>query len=144
MSGDGGGITGLRQHYQSLLVFRERGIDAVSIDGAGDWVVRPINTEIQVVAHAAVDSVPGLGVMAVAKDGIYLIRGGFRGGAGFGSMSWGSSAVLHRVTERSPQSVFSLPVAPSRWRPETQAPISQTIQTIPGAPGDGWRWGIFD
>lgn len=101
LSGDGGGITGLRQHYQSLLVFRERGIDAVSIDGAGDWVVRPINTEIQVVAHAAVDSVPGLGVMAVAKDGIYLIRGGFEGGAVFETV-WMTEALVDewsRVTQ---------------------------------------------
>jgi len=83
LSGDGGGITALRQHYQSLLVFREQGVDALSIDGAGDWVVRPINMEMQVVAHDAVASVPGLGVMAVAKDGIYLVSGGFEGGAVF-------------------------------------------------------------
>ena len=101
LSGEGGGVTALRSHYKSLLVFRERGVDALSLDTNGSWVVRPINTEIQVVAHNAIDSVPGLGLMAVAKDGIYLIRGGFEGGSVF-EIQWMTANLVDewsRVTQ---------------------------------------------
>ena len=101
LSGDGGGVTGLRAHYRTLLVFRERGVDTLTQDQSGAWVVQAISSEIQVVSHAAVDNVPGLGVMVAARSGIYLLSGGFEGGSVF-EIQWASADLVDewsRVTQ---------------------------------------------
>jgi len=81
LSGESGPITGLRTFYGMLLVFREAGIDAVVQNGAGGWDVNPVHSGLRCVAPMTADDVPDLGLVFAADDGIYVLTGGFEGGA---------------------------------------------------------------
>ena len=67
-----GGITGLHPYFNFLLVFRERGIDAIMGDYPNFNVV-PISTEVGTRAINTVTNVPGVGIMFLASDGVYAI-----------------------------------------------------------------------
>lgn len=76
----GGAITALHSHYNLLLVFRERSVEAVT-GSYPNFVTGNVINNIGCVGPNATVSVPGLGVMFIAKDGIYLVSGGFEGGS---------------------------------------------------------------
>tara|TARA_R100000655_G_scaffold1491_1_gene5684 strand:- start:836 stop:2980 length:2145 start_codon:yes stop_codon:yes gene_type:complete len=67
-----GGITGLHPYFNFLLVFRERGIDAIMGDYPNFTAV-PISTEVGTRAINTVTNVPGVGLMFLASDGIYAL-----------------------------------------------------------------------
>ena len=67
-----GGITGFHSYFNFLLVFRERGIDAIMGDYPNFTAV-PISTEVGTRAINTVTNVPGIGIMFLASDGIYAI-----------------------------------------------------------------------
>tara|TARA_R100000773_G_C4221230_1_gene120286 strand:- start:4967 stop:7111 length:2145 start_codon:yes stop_codon:yes gene_type:complete len=67
-----GGITGLHPYFNFLLVFRERGIDAIMGDYPNFTAV-PISTEVGTRATNTVTNVPGVGLMFLASDGIYAL-----------------------------------------------------------------------
>tara|TARA_R110002020_G_scaffold112738_1_gene259293 strand:- start:6998 stop:9091 length:2094 start_codon:yes stop_codon:yes gene_type:complete len=67
-----GGITGLHPYFNFLLVFRERGIDAIMGDYPNFTAV-PISTEVGTRAINTVTNVPGVGLMFLASDGIYAV-----------------------------------------------------------------------
>lgn len=79
---DGGHITALYPYYDVLLVFRERSIDAVFTNAAGDgFTCTTIRKDIGTTATNTIKLIPGYGVMFLNKDGFWLIKGGLRGGA---------------------------------------------------------------
>lgn len=79
---DGGHITALYPYYDVLLVFRERSIDAVFTNAAGDgFTCTTIKKDCGTTATNSIKLIPGVGVMFLNKDGFFLIKGGMRGGA---------------------------------------------------------------
>lgn len=81
LSAEGGAITALYGNYTTLLVFRENGIDVVSGDYTNGFQVSTISNGITCRAPHSVKSIPGLGVVFLALDGVYVITGGLEGGA---------------------------------------------------------------
>lgn len=81
LQANAGGVTGLFSLYTSLVVLRENGIDVVEGDFSNGFVATTITNQIACRSALAIDSVPGLGVMVLAQDGIYLLKGGLVGGA---------------------------------------------------------------
>jgi len=79
---DGGHITAVVPYYDVLLVFREKAIDAVFTNANGDgFTCTTVNQSIGTIATNTIRLVPGVGVMFLNFDGVYLITGGLRGGA---------------------------------------------------------------
>jgi len=79
---DGGHITALVPYYDVLLVFREKAIDAVFTNAAGDgFTCTTVNQSIGTIATNTIRLVPGVGILFLNLDGVYLITGGLRGGA---------------------------------------------------------------
>lgn len=81
LSSIGGGITALFSNYTSLLVFRENGIDVVQGDYTAGFTVTTISNSVTCKAPHSIKTVPGLGVVFLATDGVYAITGGLVGGA---------------------------------------------------------------
>ncbi len=77
----GGGVTALFNNYASLLVFRENGIDVVQGDYSAGFTVSTISSNIVCKSPKSIQAVPGLGVVFLAQDGVYVITGGLQGGA---------------------------------------------------------------
>ena len=69
-----GGITGLHPYFNFLLVFRERGIEAIS----GQWpnfALNNISSNTGTRAINTITTVPGVGVVFLADDGVHAISG---------------------------------------------------------------------
>lgn len=81
LSAENGGITALFGNYNTLLVFREKGIDVVQGDYVNGFTATTLTTNVTCKAPHSVQSVPGLGVVFLAEDGVYAIVGGLTGGA---------------------------------------------------------------
>ncbi len=81
LSAQGGGITALFANYNTLLVFRENGIDVVQGDYASGFTATTLSEGVTCRAPHSIVSVPGLGVVFLAKDGVYAVVGGLSGGA---------------------------------------------------------------
>jgi hypothetical protein len=77
----GGGIVKLHTFYDHLLVFRQRAIDAVRYTAEGGFVLTPLVEGIGTEAGQTVTTVPGLGVLFLGYDGVYLVAGSMIGGA---------------------------------------------------------------
>ncbi len=79
---EGGHITALYPYYDVLLVFRERSIDAVFVNAAGDgFTCTTVKKDCGTTAINSIKLIPGYGVMFINKDGFWMIKGGMRGGA---------------------------------------------------------------
>ena len=81
LSGAGGAITALYANYTTLLVFRERSIDVVQGDYTNGFTVTPLTASVTCKAPHSLATVPGLGVVFLATDGVYAVLGGLQGGA---------------------------------------------------------------
>ena len=77
----GGAVSGLYAYYNMLLVFRERGIDVVVGDFITGFQISTLRQNISPRAPNTVATIPELGVVFLAEDGIYLLSGGVQGGA---------------------------------------------------------------
>jgi hypothetical protein len=77
----GGAVTGLYAYYNMLLVFRERGIDVVTGDYANGFQIATLRQNISPRAPNTIATIPALGVIFLAEDGLYLLSGGVQGGA---------------------------------------------------------------
>lgn len=72
----GGAITGIFAFFDVLLVFRERAIDIVMSNDEGTaFTMTTLDPEVGTTAINTVSLVPGLGVLFMAYDGVYLISG---------------------------------------------------------------------
>jgi hypothetical protein len=79
----GGAITGLFAYFDTLLVFRERAIDIVlSNDEGTGFTMTTLDPEVGTTAINTVALVPGLGVVFLSYDGVYLISGATGGVVG--------------------------------------------------------------
>jgi len=76
----GGNITGLHPYRGELLVFREQGISAVVVDGAGGFAFPEISTAIGTEATNTITTVPGHGVLFLGAYLVYRLTGSFQGG----------------------------------------------------------------
>ena len=81
LSAQGGGITALFGNYNTLLVFRENGIDIVQGDYAAGFTATTLAKGVTCRAPHSIQSVPGLGVVFLASDGVHAVVGGLTGGA---------------------------------------------------------------
>jgi hypothetical protein len=81
LSGQGGGITAIFGNYTSLLVFRESAIDVVTGDAINGFQATTISNSTTCRSPKSIRSIPGLGVVFLAQDGVYAITGGLTGGA---------------------------------------------------------------
>ena len=81
LSAENGAITALWNNYNTLLVFRERGIDVVQGDFASGFQATTLVSNVTCKAPHSIQSVPGLGVVFLATDGVYALVGGLTGGA---------------------------------------------------------------
>ena len=73
---DAGDITGLVPYYGVLLVFRERGIDAVVPDQAGIlYRVSVVSRDVGTTATNTLTLVPGVGVFFLTADGPRVVSG---------------------------------------------------------------------
>lgn len=82
LDGRGGEVTGLYAYNNNLIVFRSAGIDVLT--GAyPSFTVQTVTSQVACRAPNSIDSVPGIGVVFLAEDGVYVLRGGLDGGAQF-------------------------------------------------------------
>jgi len=89
---EGGEVTGLVAYQASLLVFRERSIEVVSPtdDSPAPYRVSVLHPALGTNATNTITAVPGVGIMFLARDGIYAISG---------SLSGGSQPTVQRVSD---------------------------------------------
>lgn len=82
VGGAGGAVRGLAAHYGVLLVMRERSIDYVVGDPDNGFQLATLIDGVGSSAVLTVAAVPPLGgLLFLAADGVYLVRGGTTGGA---------------------------------------------------------------
>ena len=77
----GGAITGLYSYYDMLLVFREGCIDVVQGDYISGFRVTTLRQGITCRSPNTIATIPDVGVIFLAEDGIYILRGSMVGGS---------------------------------------------------------------
>ena len=77
----GGAITGLQAYYNNLIVFRQRSIDIIRVGNGGMYQVSQLTPEVGTTAINTAKIVPGIGLMFLGYDGVYVISGGLDGGS---------------------------------------------------------------
>lgn len=107
LDGRGGEVTGLYAYNNNLIVFRAAGIDVLT--GAyPSFTVQTVTSQVACRAPNSIDSVPGVGVVFLAEDGVYALQGGLDGGSQFRvvSLGVGIRKELQRMTlECAPRAV---------------------------------------
>ena len=93
-----GGITGLYSYTNFLVVLRERGVDMVRGDPVNGFSIVPLTQSLGSRAVHTLATIPGLGVVFLAADGIYLIDGSFDAGGELGIKKLTDS--IQRVMDR--------------------------------------------
>ena len=81
LSARGGSVTALFANYNTLLVFRERGVDIVQGNYRDGFTATTLTEGVTCKAPHSIQTVPGLGVVFLAVDGVYAVVGGLSGGA---------------------------------------------------------------
>lgn len=82
LNSNGGEIVGLYAYYNNLLVFRSSGIDVLT-GSYPNFTVQTLTSQVECRGANTIDSVPGIGVMFLAVDGVYAVQGGLDGGSQF-------------------------------------------------------------
>jgi hypothetical protein len=100
LAAEGGAVTGLFGAYTRLVVFRERGIDVVSGSYTTGFEVTTISNSVTCNSPHTIQAVPGLGLVFLAKDGIYALTGGLEGGAiaDVLNLTMGQDELIQRMT----------------------------------------------
>lgn len=89
-----GDITGLHNYYNCLIVMRERGIDLVRQDPtSGAFHVFPLSESVGTKAKDTITTIPDLGVVFLAHDGVYLLSGSTDGGGTFRVQKFSNSII---------------------------------------------------
>jgi hypothetical protein len=113
LSGANGGITGLFSYYNVLVVFRESGIDIVRGDSVNGFNATTVTTQVSCKSPSTIDTVPELGVVFLATDGVYALNGGFDGGSVF-QVTKLTESIENTITRCTPD---CLPRAVGRYSP---------------------------
>jgi hypothetical protein len=108
---EGGGITGLHTYYSTLLVFREQSIDVVT-GSYPNFQLTQVSRNVGTVATNTITTIPQVGVVFLAEDGVYLFTGGGAGvyGGAVANIQKLSSPV-HRTIKSINKAVLSRAVA---------------------------------
>ena len=116
LSNSTGGVTALVSFYTALLVFREGGIDVLVGDPESGFQVTALSNQVSCRSPSTVDVVPGVGVVFLAVDGLYAVRGGLQGGSQFEvlRLSTGLEPIFRSMTPDC------LPRAVGRYSPRTR------------------------
>jgi hypothetical protein len=82
----GGAVKALYPYYNSLIVFRERAIDVITVsgvqsDGTPTYTIGSLDQNVGTSASNTIQLVPDVGVVFLTKNGFYAISGGLQGGA---------------------------------------------------------------
>ena len=128
---EGGDITGLEAYYNSLLVFRENGIDLIRGDSVNGFELVPFVEGIGSYSHNAIVAIPNLGVTFLSRDGIYLLAGGLDGGSDLvlSKLSKGLDEIFERL------SIDAMPSAVAAY--SAQEKEVQFYLPMSGVPGIG-------
>lgn len=78
---EGGAVVKLFPYYDHLLVFRQRAVDVIRYTAEGGFVITPLVEGVGTEAGHTVDTIPGVGVVFLSYDGVYLVTGSMIGGA---------------------------------------------------------------
>lgn len=97
LSSGGGSITGLYAYYNNLVVLRENSVDVLT-GTYPNFTVQTVTKQVVCRAGATLDAVPGVGVVFLAQDGVYAMRGGLDGGSSIEVVNIG--APVQRELER--------------------------------------------
>ncbi len=81
LDSEGGAITALFGNYNTLLIFRENGIDVVQGDFSQGFSATTLSNKVTCRSPHSIKNVPGLGVVFLAVDGVHAVVGGLTGGA---------------------------------------------------------------
>lgn len=77
----GGKISALIPYYNALLVFRNAAVDVITKLSSGQYQVSTLDSSIGTDATNSIREVPGVGVMFLTKEGVYVVTGGLYGGS---------------------------------------------------------------
>ena len=78
-------ITGMHATRDSLIVFKSRATFAVRGDAARGFYAQTISTDTGCISPASIKDIPGIGIIFLANDGIYMLGTGSTGsGTPFG------------------------------------------------------------
>ena len=112
---DGGGVTALFPFYNELIVFRERAIDVIR-NIEGEKVIAPFLQGIGTRAVNSITSVPGVGLLFLADDGVYALGGGMVGGSEM-SINKISTPIMDTIKRINPAALPRATAAYSaKWR----------------------------
>lgn len=117
---DAGAITGLHAHENFLIVMRERGIDmirSVSDSSGNVWFdAQPVSGSIGTKAKDTITTIPDLGVVFLATDGVYLLSGS-RDGGGTISIKKVSDPIMKTIERLNPDVITrATAVYSQKWR----------------------------
>lgn len=117
---DAGEITGLHPHENYLVVMRERGIDVIrSVSDANRNVwfdAQPVAGSIGTKANGTITTIPDLGVIFLAPDGVYLLSGS-RDGGGVMSIKKVSDPIMKTIERLNPDVIArATAVYSHKWR----------------------------
>lgn len=79
----GGSITQIFPYYDNILIFREKAIDVIrSASGsASGYILTRLSSDIGTTASNTIATIPGVGVIFLSYDNVYIISGGLVGGS---------------------------------------------------------------
>jgi hypothetical protein len=77
----GGKVSALVPYYNALLVFRNAAVDVITKLSSGQYQVSTLDSSIGTDATNSIKEVPGVGVMFLTKEGVYVVTGGLYGGS---------------------------------------------------------------
>jgi len=77
----GGKVSALVPYYNALLVFRNAAVDVITKLSSGQYQISTLDSSIGTDATNSIREVPGVGVMFLTKEGVYVVTGGLYGGS---------------------------------------------------------------
>ena len=117
---EAGEITGLHPYQNFLIVMRERGIDivrSVSNSSGNVWFdAQPVSGSIGTKAKDTITTIPDLGVIFLASDGVYLMSGS-RDGGGTIALKKVSDPIMKTIERLNPDVLArATAVYSHKWR----------------------------
>ena len=77
---DSGEVTGMYAARNCLFVFKRRGIHIITVEQSGQLAIRVVTKDTGCSAPNSIKEVPGLGVVFLADDGVWVLTGSIQDG----------------------------------------------------------------
>ena len=104
----GGSITAMISYYNQLLVFKDKGIDVIVSDSAGNLQIRPFVQGVGCNSPHAITIVPNVGVFFFNASGVYVITGGYDADTiSMSKLTEGLQGLFEQVSENQLRKVVS-------------------------------------